>query len=163
MQDRKNKCAICRAEVSEEAAVLAMGPYGTPRYLCEECASDFDEITMGDTAVVIAEAMDRVGKKMQSLTPDSFTLDTVNAIISEATERARKIESGEYDFSLDENESESFELPEELRESEEDRLLDEAEAKKAAAFDKYFNWVALGGFIAVVGFAIYMVIKNLFS
>ena len=106
--------------------------------------------------------MDRVGKKMQALTPDSFTLDTVNGIIAEATERAKKIEAGEYDFSLDEQ-GESFdELPEELRESEEDRLLDEKEAEKLAKFDKFFNWAALGGFIAVIGFAIYILIKNLF-
>ena len=162
MSERKNKCAICRAEVADEAAVLAMGPYGTPRYLCEECAADFDEITMGSTAATVAEAMDRVGKKMQALTPDSFTLDTVNGIIAEATERAKKIEAGEYDFSLDEQ-GESFdELPEELRESEEDRLLDEKEAEKLAKFDKFFNWAALGGFIAVIGFAIYILIKNLF-
>ena len=66
---------------------------------------------------------------------------------------------GTYDFALDEVESdEGFdEIPEELQETEEDRLLDEKEAEANAKLDKFLNWAWVGVAIAVVGFIIYRI------
>ena len=69
----------------------------------------------------------------------------------------QKIKLGEYDFALDEiadqSGNEGFDdIPEELKETEEDRLLDEKEAEALKKFDKVLNWLwaGVGVFAAVV-------------
>ena len=44
--DKNKNCALCgRLPEIEEPAVLALGKYGAPRYLCEECEADLDTAT----------------------------------------------------------------------------------------------------------------------
>ena len=73
-------------------------------------------------------------------------------------ERAKLIKEGSYDFALDDQESEEDvleEIPEELRETEEDRELDRKEAEALKKFDKVTNWLWLGILVGVIGAIVY--------
>ena len=123
-----DNCAICNAEINtEESAILTMGAYGNPKYLCKECSLDMDTATLGKEVAEISAAMERISKKMTVSGPDKQTYTTVTGLMAIAHDRAQKIKEGEYDFSLDESdESEGGfdEIPEELAESEEDKEKD---------------------------------------
>ena len=55
------KCTVCNKEFkSEEPKILAMGAYGTPKYVCDGCSEDLDEATLGREPEKIAAAMDRI-------------------------------------------------------------------------------------------------------
>ena len=58
-------CAICRREINEEnAPILAMGSFGNPRYLCDECASDIDQATSSRESSEIEAAMQKISEKL---------------------------------------------------------------------------------------------------
>ena len=134
-----NSCAICRREVDPQLApMLTMSGFGIPRYMCEECASDFDEATGATDLNAVAAALDRIGKKLPLVdVDDKITITAIGDIIKNAEERAEKIKNGTYDFSLDVAEDDK--IPEELLESEEDRELDRRDAEKAK---KLLGWEA---------------------
>ena len=158
-------CTVCNKMIEgDDAPVLVMGAYGNPKLLCPECSADLDEATLGEDIDKIGAAMDRLGSKMSASDPDKQTFDTLKQILESAAERAKAIERGEYDFSLDaqEDDSESFdEIPEELLETEEDRALDEQDAKRQEIFDKWFNWVSLGAVIGAVAFVVWKIVERL--
>ena len=160
-----SKCSLCtRAEVDDNAPILTMSAYGNPRYICEDCARDLDDATSARDYSVIKSAFDRLGEKIANqLVIDDFVNDTLQEVMSEAAERAEKIKNGEYDFSLDEeaDEGEMDDLPEELLETEEDRALDEQDAKRQEIFDKWFNWVSLGAVIGAVAFVVWKIVERL--
>ena len=160
-------CSTCLARINEEtdAPVLAMGAYGTPKLLCDECASLIETITLGKDYDEISESMERLTKKMSAANiDDRVAVATVTKILSESAERAQLIKEGVYDFSLDEKEDEdSFdEIPEELMETEEDRLLDQKDAEANAKFDKFMNWMWIGVGVAAAGFLVYRLISAFF-
>lgn len=154
MATRKN-CSTCLTRiVSDDAPVLIMGAYGTPKLLCDECAALIETITLGRDYDEITAAMQTLTEKMSAANiDDRFTVNTVTKILSDSAVRAQKIKEGTYDFALDEAEdSESFdEIPEELQETEDDKLLDEKDAEANAKFDKFMNklWIAIGIVAAV--------------
>ena len=161
MSTRKN-CSTCLTRItSEDAPVLVMGAYGTPKLLCDDCAALIETITLGRDYDEITAAMQALTEKMSSANiDDRFTVNTVTKILADSAVRAQKIKEGTYDFTLDEQEDEeSFEeIPEELQETEEDRLLDEKEAEENAKFDKFMNklWIVIG--IAAAGYIIWKII-----
>ena len=161
MSTRKN-CSTCLTRItSEDAPVLIMGAYGTPKLLCDDCAALIETITLGRDYDEITAAMQALTEKMSSANiDDRFTVNTVTKILADSAVRAQKIKEGTYDFTLDEQEDEeSFEeIPEELQETEEDRLLDEKEAEENAKFDKFMNklWIVIG--IAAAGYIIWKII-----
>ena len=161
MSTRKN-CSTCLTKItSEDAPVLVMGAYGTPKLLCDDCAALIETITLGRDYDEITAAMQALTEKMSSANiDDRFTVNTVTKILADSAVRAQKIKEGTYDFTLDEQEDEeSFEeIPEELQETEEDRLLDEKEAEENAKFDKFMNklWIVIG--IAAAGYIIWKII-----
>ena len=161
MSTRKN-CSTCLTRItSEDAPVLVMGAYGTPKLLCDDCAALIETITLGRDYDEITAAMQALTEKMSSANiDDRFTVNTVTKILADSAVRAQKIKEGTYDFTLDEQEDEeSFEeIPEELQETEEDRLLDEKEAEENAKFDKFMNklWIVIG--IAAAGYLIWKII-----
>ena len=162
----KNTCSTCLARLTnEEAPVLVMGAYGTPKLLCDECAALVETITLGKDHNEIAVAMQTLTERMSAANiDDRFTVKSVTKILEESSVRAQKIKEGTYDFSLDEAAEEgSFEdIPEELQETEEDRLLSEKEAEENAKFDKFLNklWLVVG--IAAVGYIIWKIISTFF-
>ena len=108
--------------------------------------------------------MDRISKKMtENNVDDSLVLKTVEEIMSEASARAEKIKGGDYDFSDEEAaelEDGTEEIPEELRESEEDRELDRVDEEKNKRFDKIFSWVSGILIGAAVAFLIYRILDS---
>ncbi len=148
----------------EDSPILVMGAYGIPKCLCDSCASDMELVTGGKDYSEIESAMERIGKKMSSFSADKQTFETVNELLKSAAERAKKIRDGSYDFSLDNEELESsdelIDIPEELRESEEDIALDKKDEEKQKKFDKFFNWVTIGMIIGAVGFFVYKLLER---
>lgn len=165
MTENKRKCCLCTAPIGEDAAILAMGGFGHPRCLCSVCEAEIDAVSRGKDYGEIAEAMNKIGKKLTDYAPDDLVLNSINEILKESAERAEKIKAGVYDFSLDDEEDGGddapSEIPEELLETEEDRLLDEKEAKDREKLDKFFNWITVGAIIGIIGFAVWMIIERL--
>lgn len=156
-------CSICRKEVdTENANILTVVGFGTPRYLCDECDEDFDIATRSRDVDAIRFAMDSISRKLaETDTDDARLIETVHSILEEAEERAEMIKNGVYDFSADGEElEEDEEIPEELMESEEDKELDKIEAEKNKKYDKITNIVSLAVIGAALAFVIYMVLKT---
>ena len=146
-------CSTCLRKItSEEAPILTMGAYGTPKYLCDECAELIETITMGKEYDEITAAMQTLTDAMsKSNVDDRVTVKTVTSMFEECAKRAQKIKEGTYDFALDDVEDGFDEIPEELQETEEDRILDEKEKAANEKFDKLMNklWIVVGAVAAV--------------
>lgn len=172
MEDKR--CAICLAKLErEDAPIIAMGGYGVPRYLCDECAADVERATEGRDFADIDAAMDRISEKLvKSNVDDPLLLTTLTGLLGAAAERAERIKEGTYDFDLeeggvtkvsvgDEYEDDDTgvdileEIPEELLETEEDRLQDEADAALESKVNKVLDWVWLAILVGAVGFMIW--------
>ena len=166
MNDKDMRCALCaKMPESDEPAVLAIGNYGMPRYICEECEAEIDTATLSRDYGEAAAAIERLGAKMVGYGKDDpITVDAIKDILERASKRAAAIKGGSYDFALDESEESNDggfdEIPEELRETEEDRELDRKEAEANKKFDKILNWVWVAVFLAFgVVFALKMLGK----
>lgn len=161
-----NVCSICNKHLeNEDAPILVMGAYGTPRLLCDGCAEDLEKATSSREYDEIASSMESVGKKLVDSDPDELTLKTVNDLLSSAAQRAKSIKDGTYDFSLDEKMTDGFELddiPEELKESEEDVTITEAQEARDKKIDKIFNWISIVLFSAIGAYALYTIIRLFF-
>ena len=148
-----SNCCLCKAALDGDTAdVLAIGRYGTPRYLCKECSDKIDTATTARDYSEAVGAIEVLGKMLVEVgADDTVVKDNLTPIVEQAAERASKIKAGEYDFALDEREEEqSAEIPEELLETEEDRALDEKDAAAQRKFDKYMNIGMLVGVAAAV-------------
>lgn len=157
------RCTICdRATREEDPPILAFGVYGNHKVLCDECAADIEEASSSHDLDRIADAMERISKKMGASDPDGHTISTVSGIMASAAARAKLIKEGNYDFSLDEREDNAADLPPELLETEEDREEDEREKVKNEKFDKVYNIVATVLFAALGGYLVYKLIDIFF-
>lgn len=137
-----SQCCICERNIDrEDAPVLSMGAAGVPRLLCEECEALLDTVTESHDFAAVEAAMDKIGKLMADTDPDYVTFNTVNEIMADASERIKAIKDGSYVEASDEdNEDVGLEdIPEELLESEEDKLKDEKEQEQAKKFDKVYT------------------------
>lgn len=138
----------------DTAPVLTMGAYGTPRCLCDSCAEQVEIFTRGTDYDEIVAAMDEISARMSRANiDDKITSECVTGMLVDAAKRANEIKAGTYDFSLD-AEEEDYEIPEELRESEEDRALDEKDARAKEKMDKVMNWVWLVALVGAVVFGL---------
>ena len=148
-------CSICKLPLeSEDAAVIAIGAYGTPKCICERCESAIEAATGSHDATEAENAIKELGEALtKGNTGDSQIIETVNSIIESAAERAGAIKNGTYDFSLDEKiDEQEFVIEEDMLESEEDRLLDEKEAKANKIVDTITSWICGIAFLAAVVF-----------
>ena len=146
-------CSICgKAIEREDAPVLTISGYGNPRYLCDECSAEMDLAMSSRDPEEIEANIKVLGDKMNACN-DDHAAAAMYSFIGVACDRLVKIKEGTYDFSVDEKmkemvegESSFDEIPEELQETEEDKLLDEKEAAANAKFDKLMNklWIVLG-------------------
>ena len=158
-------CSCCNTLVdSESAAILALGGYGNVKYLCEECDGYLNTVTRGRDAFEIDDAREKLCARIrEARIDDNFTLKVVNGILSEAEARRDAIEKGEYDFSKEEeDDAATEEVPEELRETEEDKLADEKEREAAKKWDKVITIVSAVVFAAVIGYLAYRFIAGYF-
>ena len=155
------KCTMCRSTFdSKDASILTMSGFGNARYICPECARLLDTATLDRDYENIKSAMDTLSERMEIDVTDTSAVDAITEILGDAAERAEMIKNSTYDFSLDgEGGGESFdEIPEELLESEEDKALDEKEAKRNKILDKITSWVC-GAVLA--GSLLYVIIRML--
>jgi hypothetical protein len=163
MSSKDKNCALCGAVAEkEEPAILALGNYGYPRYLCDECEAELDAATLGKDFEEVSGAIERLAKKTDIFgKDDKITLKTMKEILEASAKRANEIKEGSYDFALDEKEPEEDEegfdeIPEELRESDEDRARDEKEAKFNKKLDKITNWIWV---VVFAGLAVFFVLR----
>ena len=149
-------CSICKKEIdSDTAPILTMGGFGNPKYLCDSCAENMDTVTASHDPEQIEGAMKQIAAKISSAqVDDKLVMDTVGEIFSEAGKRAALIREGNYDFSLDSKDEGLEDIPQELLESEEDKLLDEKDAETNKKIDKILNWITAGFIVAAVGILI---------
>lgn len=160
-------CSICKQPVdSEAAAILSVGGFGTPRYMCAECEADIEEMTRSRDVEAINLAITRIGKKMsESETDDRVTLRTIEDVMKSSAERKEKIKEGTYDFDEEEELDEASEddgVPPELRESEEDIENERIKAEKYKKIDAITNWVLVGALVGALGFMIYRILTTWF-
>ena len=161
-------CSICKKEInSEDASILAMGGFGNPKYICDDCAEELDKVVRGQDYDEIMSSMAVISDKIsRSSIDDQLTVDTVKSLFSEAKDRAEKIKSGDYDFSLDAIEDDAADdIPEALKETEEDRMLDEEERIEnekrneiARKFDLYLFYPLIGAMF--IGALTYIIITR---
>lgn len=159
-----DKCCICESHIErEDAPVLSMGGAGYARVLCDRCSALLDTATLGQDYDEIKSSIAEIGEIMANHDPDHVTLSVVSEIVYDASERAKAIKDGNYDFSLDTEESdgEFDEIPEELRESEEDILKDKEDEEKLKKFDKIYNYILIGVGIAAGIIVILKVLESL--
>lgn len=138
-------CSTCLSRIeNENAPILTMGAYGTPKLLCDDCAALVETMTESRDYNEIAKAMSDLTDVMaKSNADDRVVVETVTELLEQSAKRAQMIKEGTYDFSLDETatDEELDDIPEDLQETEEDRLLDEKDAVANAKFDKILNWL----------------------
>ena len=142
-----------------------MGVFGSPKYLCRECENEFDTATAGCDPEEIGSAMQKIGEKMANNDGvGKLIYDTVNEMFKAATQRAEKIKDGTYDFSLDKSVEvlEEEEIPEELRESEEDKALDQEEQERDKKTNKVIDWVTGIVFLCFFVWLVYKLIDRFF-
>ena len=155
------KCAICNSAVTrDDAPILTMGAYGTPRCLCDECDKSLAVATEGREYGEVVAAIEKIGERLSaSDVTDMQSIATVKELLDSARERAELIKSGEYDFAADADDNEdAYEIPDELLETEEDRELDRADEERNRKFDKIFNLIAGVVIGAAAAFLIYRVL-----
>ncbi len=166
MSNTQSRCCICSLPVEENAPILVHGVMGIPRLLCSECEKDLDTATSAREPEEIKEAMKRLADKISEASLDELTLNTADSLLKGASERLRAIESGDYDFNEDYPEDDSTEfddIPEDMRESDDDKALDDKEKHKQEKFDKIFSIVAAVIFALALGFVAYRFISGFFS
>ena len=155
-------CCICQLPIEkEDAPIIAMSGYGNPKCVCSDCENLIEKATLSHIPEEINEACKELGKALTyGNTGDEQVIESVNEIIKDAKKRHDAIQSGSYDFSLDEERDEdSFEITEDLMETEEDRLKDERDERINKLIDTIGSWAA-GGFL--VGAIVFFIIKFLF-
>lgn len=153
---KHGNCSVCLKPIDMDTApVLTMGAYGTPRCLCDECAAQIDIFTTDTDYEKITAAMDEISARMSRANiDDKMTVNCVTDMLVTAAKRANDIKEGTYDFSLD-AEEEEYIIPDELRETEEDRALDEKEQREKEKMDKFMNWFWLFALVGMVAFIIW--------
>ena len=159
------KCCMCDANIErEDAPVLSMGGAGYARVLCDRCSELLDTATLGRDYDEIKESITQISDIMAAHDPDQVTLAIVSGLVYNASQRAKEIKEGSYDFSLDEAENgDGFdEIPEELRESEEDIQKDKEEEEKLKKFDKIYNYILIGAGIGAAALIIWKIIDTFF-
>ena len=157
-------CCTCLKRIeNDDAPVLTMGAYGTPKLLCDDCAALVETVTLGTDYDEITQAMNELTDVItKSNADDRKVVSTITEILEQSAKRAQQIKEGTYDFSLDEVDEGFDEIPEELQETEEDRLLDEKEAESNAKFDRMMNWLWLGVGVLACAFLVWRVVDILF-
>ena len=151
-------CSICKREIDmENAPIIAMGGFGHPRCICDECANKLDVMNTSLDVEEIKATMKDIADTMASNNDDDMVAhNAVKVILMEAGARIEKIKSG--DLTEEEAGEELLDVPEDLQETEEDRELDRQDEIKNKKFDSIFNWISLGIVaVAVIGVAIYLI------
>lgn len=155
-------CSVCQKDFDlETPSVLTMGRSMTPRYICPECEALMDEAIRATSATASREAIAKLGEILAtSDSDDTPVILAVTSHLEEAKQRADAIEAGTYDFSLDERETEEFELTEDMLETEEDRELDRREEEQEKKLNNFLNWAWLVVGVGLVAYIVFMIVSR---
>ncbi len=155
------RCCICKKEIDGESApILTMGGYGNPKQLCEECDAHIATVTESLDADQIGSGIAALGMALtQGDTDDPQIITIVTEILEEAKNKKDAIENGSYTPEEEDEPEEEFEITEDLMETEEDKLLDEEEARVSKKVDTITSWIAGAFFIATM---VFLIIKAFF-
>lgn len=145
-------CCICERPIEDEenAPVLTMGKYANPRLLCPECSACLDRVTGSHDPAEVRRERASLGDLVNKsgTYDDTSVFETLKEIFDRSEERAAAIEAGTYDFSQDETDAaEGLEdIPEDMKETAEDRAKDEADVLSEKKLDKLLNiaWILVG-------------------
>ena len=162
-KDEKIPCSVCYRDIEDKdgAAILTMGHFGTPRFLCKACEELINTAQLSRDVTEAEAAMARLGETVGNYSADdAAVLEAVENILRAAADRAEKIKAGAYDFSLDEKEDTDTleEIPEELLETEEDKEKTEREEITNRKFNKVMDVITAVVFTAAVALLLYFVI-----
>ena len=155
-------CSVCQKDFDcETPSVLTMGRSMTPRYICPECEALMDQALCERDVTLAREAIAALGARLAaSDSDDAPVILAVTSHLDAAKVRANAIERGEYDFTLDENPTEEFELTEDLLETEEDRELDRRDEEDERKLNKFLNWAWLFIGIGVVAYIVWLIVSR---
>lgn len=135
------RCSLCLEAVdSENADILTMGGYGTPKYLCPECAKKIEDVMHGrDYDSIISSLEELNASVLKSNIDNRAVLEAISTILAKGAVRAKAIKEGKLDFDAElaaHDTEEEFEITEDLEELPEDKELDEKEAQQQKKLDK---------------------------
>lgn len=153
-------CSICMREIdAENAPIIAMGGFGHPRCICDGCAEKLDVMNTSLDTEAIRAAMREIADTMANNTDDDMVAhNAVKVILMEAGARVEKIENGTY--TEEEEDDGMLDVPEELRETVEDRALDLQDEMRSEKLDGILNRICLGVFgLAIVALVVYFVFR----
>lgn len=161
-----NHCSVCNKEFdSESPDILTFSQKGSPRLICENCKDLYVTATKSHDPDEAENALQTL-RTMLAECDDLAVLELCNEEFPAAEKRIAAIRDGSYDFSDDATDTEAEpEIPEELRESEEDKKA-YAEAEERLKHDTLFDKITTGlwivaGCVAVAA-VIFTVIKIIF-
>lgn len=166
-------CSICMEAAPEDAAILAIGRLGYPRYLCDKCDALLSTATSSRDFVEISHAFDELGERIaRGANDDEITAEAIADILAGARTRAEAIKDGSYDFSAEEtaddgesatdgevenvecdSEGLPFGIEEEL--TEEERLENEAKEKREKRINTITNWICAAVFVGVIAYCVW--------
>lgn len=166
-----NRCSFClRTIEGDDAPILTISGFGKPRLLCPHCDKLVGTICDSTDKVEVSEAIEKIGESLTlANVDDKAVFDTLKAMIDEARVRIEEgvlpitdapdeqgdavAEDNEADTLVKNTEAaaeEIFDIPEELRESDEDRAKDEKEAKHSKVMDSVVGWAAAAILVATI-------------
>ncbi len=166
------KCCICQSLIEEkDPPILTHGAFGHPRCLCHGCETILDTVIQGKTAEDVRGALRTLSDlRIENEDYDGSTAAILTQITTDAIARADAMDAGTYvpeETADDDSDGDPtagatadvadtpemmYDIPEELRETEEDRELDRRDAELEAKQEK-FDRVARIAFLVVLGCA----------
>ena len=155
-------CVICKRPIeNEDPAILTMGGYGVPKYICEDCEHTIDAMNESTDTEEVRASCRKLGEALtHGDTGDENVIKTVNSLIADASERAARIDDGSYIPEENaESTDEEFDITEDLKETEEDRLLDEKEAEVNKKINTITTWVSIGVIVLFLGLFLYRLLS----
>ncbi len=183
------KCCICQKLIEEkDPPILTHGAFGHPRCLCRDCETVLDTVIEGKTADEVRTALRTLSDlRIENDDYDVSTAAILTQITEDAVARADAMEAGTYvpddtvsaaeesdddqtpcgtDVSKEDTDEAdewqtAYDIPEDLRETEEDRELDRRDAEREAKqekIDRIARIVFLTIFACCVAYIIYQLL-----
>lgn len=151
------RCSLCLEAVEGDTAdILTMGAYGTPKYLCPDCAKKIDNIVSGRDYDSIVRTLDEVNTLVLKNNIDNrAVVETVTEILAIGADRANRIKDGTLDPDAEIEEQAQFEITEDLEELEEDKELDQKDAENQKKFDKITSIISAAVLAFTFGYMIW--------
>ncbi|MBQ8371471.1 MAG: hypothetical protein IJX38_02140 [Clostridia bacterium] len=159
MDGKRRECSICRGMTSDNPVILAVTPFGSKRYMCDECARLAKRASLGTDYDDIVEAMGALSLRLARFNiGDVATVDAVGSLIDRASKRASAIKDGTYDFALDHVDEQESATAETEKGAAVDKQNSTERAEKPRGSERMINIASIGILAAaLVGCLIYII------